>query len=164
MLGCLTLDKWFFDWRKMNGMDGFAFSDEEAEEAMVAVTKMGRFDRRVCACGHSLGRHQRPDGDVVCTVGKQSCPCQHVRAVLEASNTKTFMRKTMGVGPLHALGSGAFNAHKNGEKITWIVDLKCDYCGTEGPISPCAVTDNGKILDEPAGINVLLCRKCMEEN
>jgi hypothetical protein len=164
MLGCLTLDKWFSERTKMDGMNGFAFSEEDAEKAMVEVKKMGRFDRRVCACGHSLGRHQRVDGGVVCSFGKQSCPFQTIRPVLEASNTKTFMRKTMGTGPLHALGSGAFNAMKNSETVEWIVDLQCDYCSLLGPIIPCAVNDNGKIVDEATGIDVLLCRKCVEDN
>lgn len=140
---------------------GLDFTMEESLEAIEKSNEHGR-DRRVCICGHSMKRHEDAAGmgRMQCSVGKQSCPCKNPRAVLEASDTRNFMRKTIGTGSLHALALGIAGAVNAGHSVDWIVELKCDKCGAEGSLAPVAVTANGVVKDEATGYDALLCRTC----
>lgn len=143
---------------------GLDISLEESLEAIRISDAHGR-DRRVCLCGHSMKRHDDPAGRgiIQCSVGKQNCPCKIPRAVLETSDTRNFMRKTLGAGSMHALSLGIAGAINAGHGVQWIIDLKCDRCGAEGTLSPTPVTKNGVAQNEATGYDALLCRDCRKE-
>lgn len=140
---------------------GLDISLEESLEAIKVSDAHGR-DRRVCICGHSMKRHEDASGRgiIQCSVGKQNCPCKNARAVLETTDTRNFMRKTIGSGSMHALSLGIAGAISAGHDVHWIVDLKCDKCGAEGTLSPTAVSQNGIPQDDATGYDALLCREC----
>lgn len=140
---------------------GLDFTMEESLKAIEKSNEHGR-DRRICICGHSMKRHEDASGRGVlqCSTGKQNCPCKKPRAVLETSDTRNFMRKTIGSGSMHALGLGIAGAVNAGHGVTWLIELKCDKCGAEGTLSPTAVTQNGVVKDEATGFDALLCREC----
>lgn len=146
----------------VRGLDFFDFDLEEAEEAAEKMEQIsGRKDGRICICGHSKTRHTMFNTGVVnCTVGKQSCPCVKVRLVVDCSDNRKFMRKTEGAGALHALSQGILGALKDGLEVKWLVEQKCDKCGSDGKVSPVPVTPNGVIVGYPTGYDLLLCRDC----
>ena len=144
-----------------NPMDFFDFSEEEAEEALKNVEQVsGRKDGRVCICGHSNGRHEILNGMVACQPAKQYCPCKKIRLVVESSNTRPFLRKTAGGGPMHALSQGIKSAIGYGYSVDWLIEPKCDKCGEDKQVSPVPVTQNGRETEEATGFDVLLCREC----
>ena len=121
----------------MNGLEFFDFDEEQARKGLEQIERSGRNDKRICICGHSVARHMIDSGIVSCVAGKQPCPCVEIRAVLRAQNTRGFMRKTMGVGVFHALGSAVAQAVQDGIEIEWLIPAVCDKCGAEGKVSPC---------------------------
>jgi hypothetical protein len=139
------------------------FTEEEAQEALEEVSTRGGRDGRICLCGHPNKRHTTYSGIVSCTPTKMSCPCKKVRLVVDASDTRPFLRKTHGAGVFHALGQAMVGAKKSGISVEWIVDMKCDRCGVEGPVSPVPVNQRGISVDEATGYDALLCRTCREE-
>ncbi len=148
----------------MNGLEFFDFDEEDARKGLEEIARSGRNDKRICICGHSVARHIVDSGIVSCVAGKQPCPCVEIRAVLRAQNTRGFMRKTMGTGVFHALGSAVAQAVQDGVEIEWLIEQKCDKCGAEGKVSPCAVTRQGIIMDEATGYDKLLCVECRGGN
>jgi hypothetical protein len=143
------------------------FTLDEAAEAdaqlLAGGNRRGR-DPRVCICGHPVSRHTTLSGGLVyCKPSRMECPCKTVRPVIEASDTRLFLRKTEGPGVLHALGRGVQVSVKAGHEITWLVPMQCDRCKTEGQVSPVPVTQRGVAVNEPTGFDALLCRKCREE-
>lgn len=144
-----------------NAMSFFDFTEDEAEKALNNIEMLsGRKDGRICLCGHSNGRHSWVNGILSCQAAKQYCPCKGLRLVVECSNTRPFLRKTSGPGPLHALSQGIASAIKAGYEITWLVPMECDKCHKTGPVSPIPVSQRGVIMDEATGYDALLCRDC----
>jgi hypothetical protein len=146
--------------------DPFSFMDftlEEAIEADESVETGRTRDGRVCVCGHPMTRHVFVAGLVFCKPTRMECPCKEQRAVIDTTDTRSFLRKTAGQGPLHALGRGLQNAIKAGHKVDWLIDMKCDRCETEGPIAPVAVSQRGVAMDEATGYDKLLCKQCRTE-
>lgn len=142
-------------------MSFFDFTEDEAEKALNNIEMLsGRKDGRICLCGHSNGRHSWVNGILSCQAAKQYCPCKSLRLVVECSNTRPFLRKTSGPGPLHALSQGIASAIKAGYEITWLVPMECDKCHKTGPVSPIPVSQRGVIMDEATGYDALLCRDC----
>lgn len=142
----------------------FDYEDVVAGEAeLVASGRRSGRDKRICVCGHPLGRHTQVSGMVFCKPTRMECPCKAVRAVLQVEDTRTFLRKTEGSGALHALGRGLKAAQDAGKNVEWLIEPKCDRCGEVGPISPVAVTQRGIIVNSATGYDALLCRKCREE-
>ena len=144
--------------------DAFAFLDFDYEDVAEAERSIGRLgqNRKICVCGHPSGRHTIVAGMVFCKPSRMECPCKSERLVLETEDTRVFLRKTEGAGPLHALGRGMKAAKDAGKKVTWIIDMKCDRCGAEGPVSPVPVTQRGVSVAMATGYDALLCRKCRE--
>lgn len=64
---------------------------------------------------------------------------------------------------MHALGRGLAAAVTKGFEITWLVEKKCDRCGTEGPVSPVPVTQRGISTNKATGFDALLCQACRQE-
>lgn len=144
-----------------NAMSFFDFTEDEAEQALNNIEMLsGRKDGRICLCGHSNGRHTVVSGILSCQAAKQFCPCKKLRLVVECSNTRPFLRKTSGAGPLHALSQGISSAIKAGYEIKWLVDMECDKCQKAVPVSPVPVSQRGVEMDEATGYDALLCRDC----
>lgn len=148
---------------------GFAIVDFEYEDVvageaeLVASGRRRSGDRRICVCGHPAGRHTQVQGITLCKPTRMECPCKNLRAVLRAEDTRNFLRKTEGSGALHALGRGLKAAHEAGKSVEWLVEAKCDRCGTEAQVSPVAVTQRGIVVQSATGFDALLCRKCREQ-
>lgn len=143
--------------------DPFKFLDftlEEAIEADALVTTKRERDGRICNCGHPVGRHNDEHGVVVCNPSRMQCKCKKIKPVLESADVRPFLRKTEGSGALHALGRGLQAAVTQGIKVEWLVEMKCERCQAEGPISPVSVTQNGFITNEPTGFDAMLCHEC----
>jgi len=121
----------------------------------------GSRDGRVCICGHGVGRHTVEGGAVYCKPARMECLCKKVRPVVDAEDTRPFLRKTAGAGPMHALTRGLAALAALGKKAEWIVPLECDKCGDEARgIVPVPVTQQGIISSEATGFDVLLCPNC----
>jgi len=141
-------------------------STDEVDEADAdLLEKRARgVDRQVCVCGHGAARHTVSSGVVYCKPSRMECPCKKLRPVLLAEDTRLFIRKTDGQGPAHALSRGIRESANRGRKVSWIVDLVCDRCGTEADrLSPTAVSQRGVATDYATGYDALLCNKCRTE-
>lgn len=160
-------------------------SEEEIAEALAkANAKKDSTKGVVCACGHPVGRHSetsfRGVTTVRCTAHKNSenpsaeCPCKEARAVLKVEDARSFLRKTMGAGALHALVLGIASSRDRVRKAyaegtrdndkfeyEWLIDLKCEKCGGyENEVVPCPISDRGVVLNQSAAINLMLCKEC----
>jgi hypothetical protein len=146
-----------------NAFEFFDFSEEETEEAALNISTEG-YDRdgRICACGHPMKRHSSYGGLSTCSPTRLVCPCKEARAVIETSDTRVFLRKTRGSGTLHALAQGLHAAQKAGHTVKWLIEMKCDKCGTQGQVRPVSVSQRGVIMEEATGYDKLLCVTCRE--
>lgn len=145
----------------------FEFMDFTIEEAQFEDdrlrSKPAERDGRICLCGHPVGRHTQAGGIVFCKPTRMECPCKSVRAVLDTDDVRPFLRKTEGAGTMHALGRGLAAAVNKNKKVTWLVDMVCDRCKAEGPVSPVPVTQRGVAMSKATGFDALLCRACRTE-
>lgn len=142
-------------------MAAMGISLDEALEADEALRDRPHArDGRVCICGHGAGRHSLNNGVVWCKPARMDCPCKKLRPVLEVEDTRPFLRKTAGSGPMHALVRGMSAVVAAGKRAEWIVDLKCDKCKSEGHVVPVPVTRGGLVMSEPTGYDALLCANC----
>jgi hypothetical protein len=130
----------------------------------VLRTRPQKRDGRICLCGHGVTKHLVSDGFVTCKPSKMDCPCKKVRPVIDAEDTRPFLRRTQGAGPMHALSRGLAALAVSGKNANWIIDLKCDRCNAEtNNLVPVPVTATGFAVSEPTGYDALLCVKCREE-
>lgn len=138
--------------------------DEVLEMDSVLRTRPSERDGRICICGHGVSKHSELAGAVNCKPSKMDCPCKKIRPVLDAEDTRPFLRKTQGGGPMHALSRGLASLVSSGKQAEWIVDLKCDRCGDQSDrLVPVPVTQSGTAVTEATGFDALLCPKCREE-
>ena len=147
----------------INPLDALGLSLEEVLEAdrkITGATKKGRRDRRVCMCGHAVGRHSEYAGNMTCKPSAMLCPCKAIKPVLEADDIRPFLRKTEGSGAMHALTRGIAAAVSSGKEVVWLIEIKCDKCGSTESVVPAAVTQNGFLKDSATGFDVLLCHGC----
>lgn len=121
-------------------------------------------DGRICICGHGITKHTVfPNGKVMCKPSKMECPCKTVRAVIDAEDTRPFLRRTQGGGSEHALTRGLAALAMSEKEAHWIIDLVCDNCGEfNESIVPVPVTADGRVsgLTEATGYDRLLCPSC----
>lgn len=145
----------------MGVMDAFDIDPEDIDRAIKEhFPDRGARDGRVCACGHTIAAHEHdPVVGWTCGVAKIDCKCFNPRPVIEASNTRYFLRKTLGHAERHALAIAMRSADKAGVEMRWLVDLVCDICKEEKPIVPAVVNvmRNGR----PAVGDGLVCRDCL---
>jgi hypothetical protein len=80
--------------------------NEVLEIDSVLRTRPAKRDGRICLCGHGLSKHQDLGGYILCKPSKMDCPCKKIRAVIDTDDTRPFLRRTSGAGPLHALSRG----------------------------------------------------------
>jgi hypothetical protein len=145
-----------------NPFEFLDIDENEAKETLSELNKQGGRDRRICICGHSINYHSfiAARGFYTCNAQKNSCKCRNPRPVLETSNARTFNRKTQGSAGLHALTQGIAGAMEIGATVEWLIEMKCDKCGTEGPVVPVPVTIDGIISNSHTGYDKFLCRGC----
>jgi hypothetical protein len=146
--------------------DPFEMLDVSYEEALAVnedLMRKGPRDQRICLCGHAVSRHTEIVGIVQCKPSKMDCACKKVRAVLEVSDTRFFLRTTEGSGAMHALTRGMVAARAKGVRIEWLGEVKCDKCGAVGPVSPVTVTPNLHAANYDTGFNSMLCAECRAE-
>lgn len=152
---------------KLDPLAGMGISLDEAiavDKKLVAQTRKGRKDRRVCLCGHPVVRHNEYAGVLSCKPTAMICPCKKIKPVLESDDIRPFLRKTEGSGALHALTRGIASAVSTEHKVTWLINLVCDRCaGTDGGVVPAAVTQGGRLSSSATGYDALLCGKCRTE-
>lgn len=119
-------------------------------------------DKKLCACGHSEGRHTMASHFVRCEPALLTCPCRTFNPVGTASDTRFFLKNTDGAGHFHALGKGLRLLGKAGGVFTCTVH-QCVKCGTDAEypdLQPVAVSQRGIILDVPSQFNALICGQC----
>jgi hypothetical protein len=149
-----------------NALEMMGISIEEALEVDKQLTdkhKSKKKDSRICICGHAVVKHTVYGGVVACKPSALTCPCKKVRSVLEAEDTRYFLRKTAGSGAMHALSRGIINSIKTHKSVTWIIPLECDRCGrSENNVVPVPVTQSGYATDEATGYDALLCPDCRQ--
>lgn len=145
-----------------NPLEAFDFSEDDIRKVNEEMSAVGvERDARICICGHSVRRHGGMDvGAVYCSPSKMQCPCKHLRVVIETQDTRDFLRKTVGSGAMHALGRGIQTAMEKKHWVKWVIDIKCDKCGKEGPVSPVPCTKQGVIMNEASEMTALLCSEC----
>ena len=148
----------------INPLEGMGLSIEEVLEVdrkILGETKKGRRDRRVCLCGHAVARHSEYAGHLTCKPSALLCPCKAVKPVIEADDIRAFMRRTEGAGAMHALTRGIASTVSSGKEVTWLVELKCDKCGSiASNVVPAAVTQSGRLADGATGFDALICHDC----
>lgn len=127
-------------------------------------TRPQQRDGRICICGHGASKHTIYEGIVSCKPSKMDCPCKSLRPVLEADDTRPFLRRTQGAGAMHALSRGLAALISKGKSAEWIIPLVCDKCKEpSGNLSPIPITKNFVAVDYATGIDTLLCPTCREE-
>lgn len=155
------------DQNTVDGFSGFDFGIDEASEAEAELQQrlQAPKTKQICICGHAVGRHTFIDARAIwnCKPTRMDCPCKELRPVLQVQDTRPFLRKTQGAGPLHALSRGMLAANEAGVEMSWIEEPACDNCGVVGPVSPVPFTKQGYVSLEATGIDKLICRKCREQ-
>lgn len=150
-----------------NPLAALGVSLEEVLEADSELrTRPAKRDGRICICGHSMTKHKFDKylGTTECKPSRMHCPCKESRPVLEAEDTRPFLRRTQGAGAMHALSRGLAALVASGKTAEWTIDMKCDRCGQESnELIPVPVTKNGVASIEPTGIDKLICPSCREE-
>lgn len=151
-----------------NPLDIFGFEAEDIEDVLKEseLKEIIRRDKRVCACGHPIKKHEDLEGvGWICKPGRHLCKCSIPRAVIAVWDTRYFMRKSVGNGGRHALALGikaCMNADPTKNNlIEWLVPNTCQQCDTENvKLYPVSMTDQGVIMQESAYISKLLCESC----
>lgn len=139
-------------------------TDEVSAIDSALRTRPQKRDGRICLCGHGVTKHLVSDGIVSCKPSKMDCPCKKVRPVIDAEDTRPFLRRTQGAGAMHALSRGLAALATNGKDASWIIDLECDRCKAKtNNLVPVPVTANGFAVSEATGYDALLCPTCREE-
>lgn len=140
----------------------------QAIETDKELSSKQRGDRRICLCGHSVGRHTEINGRTSCQVGKQFCPCKRVQPVLLTNDTRSFIRKTEGSGLNHALTRGLAGAIEKNLDIEWLEDERyCHRCQNNQDglrLTPMSVSSNGIPQNLATGYDALFCDECRIKN
>lgn len=145
-------------------MMGMTPEEVDEADAELIEKKSHPTNRQICICGHAIARHTVTHGAVYCKPARMECPCKKPHAVLETSDSRLFIRKTDGGGPLHALSRGIRMAMTKGKSVTWLIEMRCDRCGeTADRMIPTPVSQRGIATDYATGYDALLCPSCREE-
>lgn len=159
--------------------DVLGFTFKEGQEALRELEDRNarRTDPRICICGHSAGSHASHSADEVrrafansgrndCKPSRMECPCVEFVGVLKVGNPRKFVRKTRGIGQLHALGMGIMSSYEAGLEVEWLPGMTdaCWRCKTPGArIVPVAITVTGQSSELPQKMNALLCLNCLSD-
>lgn len=165
-------------------MDTFSLlgvSPEDAARMTRMAKEKGRRDSRICVCGHAGGAHSplrvKPGeenkdiiefkfGEIVCQAGKTPCACERFQWVATAQDVRSFIYKTEGAGPLHALTKGAIASEMRGKEVTWREDLVCFTClkpsSEVGPLIAIAYNERKGEAHRSTNMNRLHCETCRD--
>ena len=117
---------------------------------------------QICLCGHQMSKHTEFAGRRSCSSGRGWCPCDQPFAVVKVSDVRYFQRVTEGIGSMHALGLGLFEAKKNKKEVEWLVSLACIRCSnSDGRLYFCAYSADKRILRKPSKFNGVFCLDCI---
>ena len=121
--------------------------------------------RNVCACGHSMKRHQRLAPDLIaCCPARMFCPCSTPIPVVEVSDTRYFLNKTIGWGHRHALTMGLYRLINAGGEVKEVIERRCMKCGeSSDKLTPTSLNSNFFIVEQPGEHNALLCDLCWSD-
>lgn len=120
-------------------------------------------DKRICICGHPINRHKTNiRGRLECKPNSMYCKCKTERPIIEVSDTRVYIQKTLGHATGHALLRGMQRAYEKEHTIKWLTEPQCDLCGLHAPTVPMIVTEDGKLAghDIDTGRYLLMCRNC----
>lgn len=130
-------------------------------------------DRRICICGHAVGRHKDGNdvqilrgGDMdnwICQPNARTCNCKNCVPVMKVSNPKFFLRVTQGASDTHALIRGLRELLKKGGEFEWLVEPTCAFCKKTGQgVLPTPLTKEGKIkrTEGSDGYDTFVCEDC----
>lgn len=151
---------------------GFGVTREELlEAAKPGSGYQGVRDGRICACGHPMTRHAEMEGRPgetirTCTPTRMACPCKQPKAVVEAADTRPFLRKTRGHGLQHALMAGIAALEEKGKDWRWLDGWpKCELagwpaaeCDAGAGVQPYSFNARGLARPEPEAFTMMLCR------
>jgi hypothetical protein len=145
-----------------NIFDGLAVTPESVDKFL---NDRDRYDtsKHVCICGHAINKHTTINEYVTCHTARHYCPCQRIKPVLYANDTRYFMRKTYGPGSKHALSTGLKRLVELGKGARWLEPPQCWNPNCANPhtlVYPVAISNLGNISNEPEKINVFLCEVC----
>lgn len=156
---------------------GITQADVDAFEAKRKIR--GKRDSRVCVCGHAAGAHfpsggfggpadiaDHEAGTVACQAGKTPCACNRFVYALTASDVRSFIQKTEGPGPDHALSKGIKSSIRRGVKIEWRAGIVCMYCHRSpeevGTLIPIAYNERYGEAFRSTPVNRMHCQSCRE--
>jgi len=164
-----------------SALELLGITPEQAEEMVANHEAKGKRDSRVCVCGHPGGSHYPTSfvageenlpierfekGRVGCQAGKTPCECDEFQWVLTAKDVRSFIYKTLGPGPDHALARGVSATIKRGIPIEWRAGIVCFTCGKPssevGPILPIAYNERGVEASRSTNQNRMHCAGCRE--
>ena len=147
---------------------------KELAELNAALKQTRQKNDKICICGHASGRHTWTEElqAHTCQPPRFNCECKKLVEVIKSTDTRPFVRKTIGNGKRHALILGMQSAIEKGATVEWTVPSVCARCKEEGPTAPCVVSPEGIIYDgiperrsgEPPKpiYHALLCQDCRE--
>lgn len=158
-----------------NPLERTGLDVNEVAELNSILKQTRQKNNRICLCGHASSRHvYTPElGTYSCNCPKFTCDCKQLKEVIKSSDTRPFVRKTLGNGKRHALILGIQGAIEKDAKVEWLVPSVCERCGDEEPTAPCVVSPEGIIYEEMPEreegksftkiiIHKLLCQGCRE--
>lgn len=129
----------------MSDMSNVGMSEAALVEAAraLAASEAGRTgeDRRaaVCACGHTIAKHEHTVAGWKCYQGGyDKCKCANPVAVLKVPNARLFSYKTDESGHAVMKGVGKTAAIGKAHRLEWLVG--CSACGAE-PVTVVKVDD-----------------------
>ena len=149
--------------------NALGITDEQVKESDNRQKSRGRTDKRLCMCGHGVSKHRwdKDTGLWNCRPNAASCPCKSPTAVIEVTNTKSFLRKTTGGGLSHALMAGLQGMREldteKKESFKKLVAWACTFCGTEdNTVQPHPLTKEGYRIKDglSLGYDRFVCEAC----
>lgn len=146
--------------------DSLGITEEDIKESDRRQKIRGRTDQRVCMCGHGMSKHKFVTDVALwsCRPNAYSCPCKVPVAVMEVSNIKPFLRKTIGGGLLHALFAGLQGMRELDKESTFkpLIPWECAFCATTVNVQPQPLTKEGYRINDgiSLGYDRFVCEEC----
>jgi len=146
-----------------DALDAFGFSESEIE-AELRKNRLAPPSKQVCICGHAVNKHSEPsEGRWYCRTANHDCPCGGPEPILVVQDTRYFMKKTEGYGPMHALSYGLMRLRQEKKWARFIIELKCDRCKAEDTkLFPVPLSPELRVVRRPSPINKLVCNDCLD--
>jgi len=94
-------------------------SKEDIKAVVDDLEKKKIISGQICACGHARKHHREVEGtgEIYCKAAKFECSCVAINPVLQVSDARFFMRKSLNKGPeTQALALGIFAVIEENEK------------------------------------------------